>query len=62
MLWLWHRLAAIAPVQPLAWEPPHAADAALKDKTNKQMLEKYFSKAYWSSLVVQWFKDPALSL
>ena len=24
-LWLWCRLAAAAPVQPLAWELPHAA-------------------------------------
>ena len=24
LLWLWHRSAAVAPVQPLAWEPPYA--------------------------------------
>ena len=29
-LWLWHRPAAGAPIQPLAWEPPYAVDAALK--------------------------------
>ena len=28
LLWLWHRLAVTAPIQPLAWEPPHAAGAA----------------------------------
>ena len=28
MLWLWCRLVATAPIQPLAWEPPHAAVAA----------------------------------
>ena len=33
-LWLW--LAAVAPIQPLAWELPCAAYAALKCKTNKQ--------------------------
>ena len=22
LLWLWRRLAAIAPIRPLAWEPP----------------------------------------
>ena len=27
---LWHRLAAVAPIQPLAWEPPCAMGAALK--------------------------------
>ena len=30
LLWLWHRLVATAPVQPLAWELPYAAGVALK--------------------------------
>ena len=30
LLWLWHRLAATAPIRPLAWEPPHAVGAALE--------------------------------
>ena len=30
LLWLWHRPAAVAPLRPLAWEPPHVAGAALK--------------------------------
>ena len=30
LLWLWHRPAAVAPVQPLAWESAYAAGAALK--------------------------------
>ena len=25
LLWLWCRLAAAAPIQPLAWEPPYAS-------------------------------------
>ena len=29
-LWLWHRLAAAAPIQPLAWELLYAAGVALK--------------------------------
>ena len=29
---LWYRLAATAPIQPLAWEPPYAAGATLKSK------------------------------
>ena len=28
LLWLWRRLVATAPIQPLAWEPPHAARVA----------------------------------
>ena len=30
LLWPWYRLAATAPIRPLAWEPPYAADAALE--------------------------------
>jgi len=30
LLWLWHRPATIAPIQPLAWELPYATGAALK--------------------------------
>ena len=29
-LWLWRRLVAAAPIQPLAWDLPNAMDAALK--------------------------------
>ena len=35
LLWLWHRPAAAAPIQPLALELPYAAGAALK-KINKK--------------------------
>ena len=35
LLWLWRRLAAAAPIRPLAWEPPYAVGAAL-EKTKKK--------------------------
>ena len=35
-LWLWHRPEATAPIQPLAWEPPHAASVALIRKERKK--------------------------
>ena len=37
LLWLWCRLAATAPIWPLAWEPPYAAVAALKRKKKKRI-------------------------
>ena len=37
-LWLWCRPVAAAPVQPLAWEVPYAASAALKKKKRKKKL------------------------
>ena len=40
LLWLWCRPAATALIQPLAWEPPYAAGAALESKTNKQTNKK----------------------
>ena len=36
LLWLWHRLAAKALIQPLAWEIPYATGAALKSKKQKK--------------------------
>ena len=31
-LWLWSRLAAMAPIGPLAWEPPYDPGVVLKKK------------------------------
>ena len=38
--WLWHRLAAAAPIGPLAWEPPYAVGAALKRQKTKDKKKK----------------------
>ena len=53
LLWLWPRLAAVAPIQPLAWELPYASGAApppppkkaKKKKTNKKLSEKSQTQA-----------------
>jgi len=37
LLWLCRRQAAVAPIQPLAWESPYAVDVALK----RQKKQKY---------------------
>ena len=40
LLWLWCRLAAAAPIRPLAWEPPFAMGAAQKrHKTGEKKKE-----------------------
>ena len=39
LLWLWRRLAATAPIQPLAWERPYATGAALQKKKKKEILK-----------------------
>ena len=36
MLWLWCRLAAVAPVRPLVWEPAYAVSVAPKSKKRKK--------------------------
>ena len=36
LLWLWYRLAAAAPIAPLAWDPPYAVGAALKRQKKKK--------------------------
>ena len=37
LLWLWLWPAAVAPIRPLAWEPPYATGVALK-KTPKKAI------------------------
>ena len=44
LVWLWCRPAATAPVQPLAWEPPHAACAALKRQKDKKKYVVLYGK------------------
>ena len=36
LLWLWRRLAAVALIRPLAWEPPYAVGVALISKKKKK--------------------------
>ena len=31
LLWLWRRLAAVALIQPLAWDAPYASGARMRD-------------------------------
>ena len=40
LLWLWRRPVATALIGPLAWEPPHAAGAALENTKTKQNKQK----------------------
>ena len=40
LLWMWDRPVAVAPIQPLAWEPPYAAGMALKETKDKRQKKK----------------------
>ena len=40
-MWLWGRLAAVAMIQPLAWEPPYAMGVSLKRQKKKFFLKNY---------------------
>ena len=40
LLWLWHRLAATAPIGPLAWEPSYATGVAIKRQKTKKKKKK----------------------
>ena len=37
LLWLWCRPEAVAPIRPLAWEPPYAAGVVLKKKKSARI-------------------------
>ena len=40
LMWLWYRPAAVSLIQPLAWELPYAAGAALKGQRKKKEKRK----------------------
>ena len=56
LLWLWCRLAAVASIRPLAWEPPYAAGAALKSKKKKNLPFKSCYKAILLLLSIKYEK------
>ena len=52
LLWLWCRLAATAPVGPLAWELPYAMGSALKKKktkNKKNQAHKFVSRSWMNA-------------
>ena len=55
-LWLWHRLAAVAPIQPLAWELPYATGAALKRKKEEKTCLGSQKSRDW-----RWDRNPSLN-
>ena len=57
LLWLWHRLAATAPIQPLTWEFPYAVGAALKKKKKEIcILVTQISYIYLAFVCSSWLK------
>ena len=50
LLWLWPRLVATAPIQPLAWEPPYAAGAAQEIEKKKKKLRVFEEVVLFSLL------------
>ena len=46
LLWLWFRPAAVAPIQPLAWELPYALGVILKSKKKKKAIHTTLDKKY----------------
>ena len=62
LLWLWHRLVAVAPILPLAWELPYSTDVALKrPKINKKTLYTLTKREKLHQFSVQMILDHSLS-
>ena len=58
LLWLWRRLAAVALIGPLAWEPSYAAGTALKKSKKRRLLihiERicHFTRKSWDVFVIK---------
>ena len=61
LLWLWPRPAAVAPIGPLAWEPPYAVGAKKPKQTNKKLPSKTKMEAQVQSPAQHsGLKDPAV--
>ena len=56
LLWLWCRLAAVALIGLLAWEPPYAVGVAVKSKKKKRVEANLVD---WESLTPH-HKPPSL--
>ena len=52
LLWFWHRLAATAPIRPLAWEPPYATGVALKKDKKKKLYFSILEFPFFNSLKI----------
>ena len=57
LLWLWHRLAAVAPIWPLAWEFPYATSVALKRKRWKKKKKRKKNTQLTSHSMVEKIKN-----
>jgi len=49
-LWLWCRVVAVVPIQPLAWELPYVVGATLKGQKKKKKKKKH-SSCVWQNLL-----------
>ena len=59
LLLLWRRPVAIAPIGPLAWEPPYATGAAQEiAKRQKKEKEKEKTRPIGVPIVAQWLTNP----
>ncbi len=61
LLWLWRRLAAIALIRPLAWEPPYAEGVAL-EKAKRQKKKKKEKKKEKLSLMFLRFSPCCMNI
>ena len=57
LLWLWCRLAATAPIQPLTWEPLYALGGAIKRQKTKKFKKKQRVEFSLSLHIVRLYKS-----
>ena len=53
LLWFWRRLAAAAPVRPLAWEPPYVAGEA-QEMARRQKKSTWPPNVLFTCYEVKW--------
>ena len=55
--WHWSRLAAVALIAPLAWEPPYAMGMALKGKKTKKKKVNHLNTASYIHIITNTFSQ-----
>ena len=57
LLWLWRRPVAMAPIRPLAWEPPYAMGAALEKAKRQKIFFFFLFRAVPMAYGSSWTRD-----
>ena len=60
LAWLWYMLTTVAPIRPLAWEPPCVSGVALENTKQNKTKQKKTTRSKARDLALLWKEPPAV--